>query len=75
MMDTTTLVVGQDVYMTSGVYSCKGNVVKVTPSGVEVLIPRRLPLERKELQRFDNKGKGSDAQGTFECGPWYIVGT
>ncbi|HYA24001.1 MAG TPA: hypothetical protein VEF05_07560 [Terriglobales bacterium] len=35
-MDTKTLVVGQDVYMVSGVYCNKGKVVKVTPEGVEV---------------------------------------
>jgi hypothetical protein len=75
MMDTKTLVVGQDVFIISGCYGDKGKVVEVGPSGVNVLIPRRLPLEREELLRFDNNGKGSDAQGTRECGPWYIVET
>ena len=36
-MDTKTLVVGQDVYMSYGPYGNKGKVVKVTPEGVEVL--------------------------------------
>ncbi len=30
-MDTKTLVVGQDVYMVSGIYGNKGKVVEVTP--------------------------------------------
>jgi hypothetical protein len=35
-MDTTKLVVGQEVHMESGVYCSKGNVVEVTPKGVVV---------------------------------------
>jgi hypothetical protein len=87
-MNTTTLVVGQDVYMKSGVYSCEGKVVKVTPSGVDV-------WNAHELLHFHNNGQsyvtelpsshdstahplspwGWDGNGTYECGPWYIVGT
>ena len=65
MMGTKTLVVGQDVYMLSGVYVCKGKVVKVTPSGVDV------HTTDQGLLRFDSAGKGND-DGTYECGPWYI---
>jgi hypothetical protein len=65
-MDTKTLVVGQDVYIESGVYGCKGKVVKVTPSGVNV------QTDKVGLLRFDNEGKTCDGNGTFECGPWCI---
>ena len=87
-MDTKTLVVDQEVHMVSGCYSCKGKVVKVTPSGVDV-------QTSQELLRFDKDGRsyvvelpssydstahpmspwGWDGNGTYECGPWYIVGT
>jgi hypothetical protein len=64
-MDTKTLVVGQDVYILSGVYYKKGKVVKVKWSGVEV-------HDGVELFRFNIYGKGCDGKGTFECGPWEI---
>jgi hypothetical protein len=65
VMDTKTLVVGQDVYMLSGVYICKGKVTKITPSSVDV------QTTSEGLLRFDSRGKGCD-DGTHECGPWYI---
>jgi hypothetical protein len=60
-MDTKTLVVGQDVYMLGGVYMNMGKVVKVTPSGVDVLV-FKLPwkmrvVDEQMLIRFDNDGK------------------
>ena len=84
-MDTKTLVVGQDVYMLSGVYGNKGKVVKVTPSGVDV-------QTTDELLHFDNNGRSYvtelpssynpsshpfspwrwDGNGTYECGPWHL---
>jgi hypothetical protein len=65
VMDTKTLVVGQDVYMLSGVYICWGKVVKITPSGVDV------QTDDQGLLRFNSRGEGYD-KGTHECGPWYI---
>lgn len=65
VLDTQKLVVGQEVSMSSGVYGCEGEVVKVTPNGVEV------QTNHAGFLRFDNKGKGLD-WGTHECGPWYI---
>jgi hypothetical protein len=65
VMDTKALVVGQDVYMLSGVYLCKGKVVKITPLSVDV------QTTSEGLLRFDSYGKGCD-EGTHECGPWYI---
>jgi hypothetical protein len=64
-MDTKTLVVGQDVYMLSGCYLCWGEVVKVTPSGVEV------QTSKGELLRFDSDGKGLN-EGTYENGRWEL---
>ncbi len=76
-MDTKTLVVGQKVYMVSGVFGCEGKVIKVSAEGVEVETPVKkwyswhfdYPLH------FDSNGKGRDNEGTHECGPWYISDT
>jgi hypothetical protein len=67
-----TLIVGQEVHMTSGCYGEKGIVAKITPFHVDVLTTRT-----GMLLRFDINGKGLDGispleNGTFECGPWYI---
>jgi hypothetical protein len=59
-----TLVVGQDVRMLSGCYYCQGKVTKITPEGVDV-----------GSLRFDKEGKGRPGSSTYECGPWYILGT
>ncbi len=53
MIDIKSLVVGQEVYMFSGVYMNTGKVVKVTPSGVDVQTDR-------ELVRFDKDGNETD---------------
>jgi hypothetical protein len=73
-MDTKILVVGQDVYMFSEVYTCKGKVIKVTPEGVEVRATVQSNLTRVgDLLRFNNSGKGRDDEGTHECGAWQLV--
>jgi hypothetical protein len=64
-MDTTKLVVGQDVDLTSGIYWAPGKVVKVTPEGEEVQVMHG-------ILHFDNEGKSCDGEGTHEGGPWYI---
>jgi hypothetical protein len=70
------LVVGQKVRMTSGSYGCEGRVVDVSPSGVlEVqtgVMQNDGTWNAHELLHFDNNGNGRDAEGTIECGPWYI---
>jgi hypothetical protein len=81
-MDTKTLVVGQDVHIVSGPYLWRGKVVKATPEGVEVqtreeVLPSNglnLRCGKEQLLHFDNNGKGRDAEGTYECGPWHIAG-
>jgi hypothetical protein len=65
-MDAKKLVGGEDVHIVSGPYFWRGKVVKVTPEGVEV-------QTREQLLHFDNKGKGLDAEGTYECGAWQLV--
>lgn len=81
------LTIGQEVSVESGVYGCKGKVVKVTPDGVDV-------LTQMGLFRFDKDGKeteesrrarlgfGPDPDDKFhtvlwhtapECQPWYIA--
>jgi len=71
------LVVGQKVRMASGPYGCEGRVVDVSPSGVvEVqtgVMQNDGTWNAHERLHFDNNGNGRDAEGTIECGPWYIV--
>jgi hypothetical protein len=60
MMDTKTLVVGQDVYINSGCYGNKGKVAKVTPSGVDVqtgVMQNDGTWNAHELLHFDDKGR------------------
>jgi hypothetical protein len=53
-MDTTKLVVGQDVYLVSndGRFFCQGKVTEVTPEGVDVLTSP-IPLRADKLSQFD----------------------
>jgi hypothetical protein len=67
-MSAKTLVVGQIVYMGSGVYANKGVVVKASPEGYEIY-----SRFTHELLRFYPDGKGWEADGTFECGPWELL--
>jgi hypothetical protein len=81
-MDTTKLVVGQDLFIHSGpAWHYKGKVINVTPSGVEVQVPNKtFELEKLttgasvtlpgNVVRFD--GAGTCECGTRECGPWLI---
>lgn len=82
MMDTTKLVVGQKVYMTSGgIYGCEGTVVKVTPSGVDVQhINDGQTIDA--LLHFDNNGRSYVTELPPFCDPedkrpWtrYVNGT
>ena len=67
-MDTKTLVVGQEVWMRSGVYTQKGKVAEVTEQYVSV----ELFLGENHVRgfiRFDTNGKtgtGWDGLGYFE---------
>jgi hypothetical protein len=73
-MNTSKLVVGQDVYMFSEVYTCGGKVANVTPDGVEVRATVQSGLTRVgDLLHFDKDGKGRDDEGTHECGAWQLV--
>jgi len=67
-MDTKTLVVGQEVYLVSGIYGKKGRVVEVTPSGVMVQTEKVVAVTPSgmaetteiELVRFNTNGKETD---------------
>jgi hypothetical protein len=73
MMDTKTLVVGQEVFVVSGCYYSNGKVAKVTQEGVEVQLVRNpLPGLDKVIWQFDTKGKARDGVGTAEYGPYII---
>jgi hypothetical protein len=67
VIDMKTLVVGQNVSMSSGCYRQFGKVAKVTPEGVEVQVH-----PGGGIARFDNEGEGRPGNSTFECGLWYI---
>jgi len=70
MMDTKTLVVGQDVSLNAGVYSLDGKVVKIRWWGVYVQIGGR-----GELIRFAKEGKECGVHPLSLIGPMYIDGT
>jgi hypothetical protein len=82
-MDTSKLVVGQVVYMFCGVTGygfAKGEVVKITPAGVEVKSAElwgreSQPLEEVGIVRFDNNGIELEANRRkrhgFEPGPGF----
>jgi hypothetical protein len=60
VVDTTKLVVGQDVYMVSGCYWNEGKVVKVTPSGADVqtgVMQNDGTWNAHELVHFDKNGR------------------
>ena len=57
-MDTSKLVVGQDVFMRSGGYGDWGKVVEVTPTGV---IVQSDPSYGDQLIRFDKHGTACDS--------------
>jgi GGDEF domain-containing protein len=59
---------------------CEGKVVDISPSGVVEVQTGVMQNdgtwnahERLHFLHFDNNGNGRDAEGTIECGPWYIV--
>jgi hypothetical protein len=68
-MDAKNLVVGQHVDMSSGCYGNEGEVIAVTPEGVDVRGMYGVILH------FDKEGVGRPGTSTFECGLWYINGT
>ena len=80
-MDTTTLVVGQNIRISCGHCVYKVEVVELTPEGGVVVRTIRPPDDRfsaigfsvGELLRFDSNGKGWYIDETSDCpGPWYI---
>jgi len=75
-MNTKTLVVGQEVFVVSGIYYSDGKVVKVTREGVEVQLARNpLPGVAEAIWRFDTEGEARDeCAGTAEYGS-YILDT
>lgn len=71
-MDTKILVVGQEVFMGSGCYGCRGKVVKATPLGVDVQTPEivgGLPSSEAKLIHFDNNGRSYATESPSSCDP------
>ena len=64
-MDTTTLVVGQEVWAVSGPYGYKGKVSEVGPGGVRV--------ETKDGPFWFDANGNTGREPTREGGPWYIA--
>ncbi len=71
-MDTSKLVVGQEVHMSSGVYGNKGKVVKITPDGVDVEITERTPTLESLLSLQAGKIASGDIQTTDEVRVLYF---
>jgi hypothetical protein len=71
-MDTKTLVVGQEIRIFTGYYTCTAKVVKVMPGGTIV------EGECEMVLRFNNLGKGLVVNGPshidYPEGPWFIEG-
>jgi len=68
-VNTSTLKVGQEVYISSDPYYSKGTVVKVSPQGADV------QDSVGEIFQFDCLGNSRDGHRTFEGGSWQITGT
>lgn len=80
------LVIGQSVYMCSGIYFTDGVVTKVATLGLNRLTREpimayeveseagwwRGPLPRLATLHFDNNFNGLDEEGSYECGRWDI---
>jgi hypothetical protein len=78
-MDTTKLVVGQELWANSGVTDIKVKVVKITPEGfvhVEPEVEPEMwdthPWNDNGLIHFDREGISRDGTGTFEGGLWEL---
>jgi hypothetical protein len=73
MIDTSRLVVGQDVHLNAGVYSLDGKVVKIRWWGVYVQTYMgwggRVP---SYLIQFNKEGKERGGDPLLEGGPWHI---
>ena len=87
-MDTTTLVVGQEVPLSNGPLGGLGTVVKVSPEDVIVRIDFATgPMPENSLVRFDTNGHVCDSRDlgyrgpendnipcSFECStPWELM--
>lgn len=67
-MDTTKLVVGQEVSIACGDCVYKVEVVEVTPKGGVIV-----RTSSGGLLRFDSNGKGWYIEETLDCpGPWFL---
>jgi len=70
-MDTKKLVVGQEVWMQSGMYAQKGKVVVVTELCVEVeLLLVYGPIGLKHTLRFDTNGHACDSSDLYTDNMW-----
>jgi hypothetical protein len=68
-MDTSKLVVGQQVELVSGAYSMPGTVASVTPDALEV----RTDWPWFPILHFDGEGNGKWGEGTADGGDWYLA--
>src|SRR5579862_5527451 len=72
-MDTAKLIIGQDVFLSSGIYYAEGKIVQTSAEGARVLL-RRDPLTGKNnvVWEFDSKGEALNCMGTAEYGSFTI---
>ncbi len=81
-MNTKSLVVGQEVYMVSGIYGKKGKVVKIGRSlftlfrpSVIVQVRAQGPIDEPTLMRFDANGKACYSDDIYNGNMGNIPGT
>jgi len=70
-MDTTKLVVGQDVQLLSGDYEMPGTVVKFTPDSIEVKTD--WTFVKDGILHFDASGESRWNEWTMDNGAWFIA--
>src|SRR5262250_1459322 len=71
-MNTAKLIIGQSVFLISGIYHAEGKVVQTSAEGVKVFLPRNPLGKNSVVWEFDSTGESLNNIGTAEYGPYTI---